>query len=259
MHDTATRQFFDGICEDACAVADIASFRRRLLVRIGRIVDWDMALVLPSGPLGDDCSRGAVGLELEPRLFEWYLKNRRRYYPSMRPLVRALRSHRVIDAFAVLGASLRDLPVYREFVGPSGTSAQLHALLDFRGEASGALSLKRREGSRCFRARDLERVRAVLAAAGAVDAALIARCASKADARIDPLLLTVRERDVFSLVRAGFQNKEIAAMLGTAADTVRKQTIAIYGKLGVGGRGELLAIYATDARSEPDSRPRESD
>jgi DNA-binding NarL/FixJ family response regulator len=52
-----------------------------------------------------------------------------------------------------------------------------------------------------------------------------------------------RELQVASLIRAGLQNKEIAATLGTSIDTVRKQTIHAYAKLGVSGRLELVTRF----------------
>jgi DNA-binding NarL/FixJ family response regulator len=61
------------------------------------------------------------------------------------------------------------------------------------------------------------------------------------DAALD--VLSPREREVARLIRSGLRNKEIAALLGTSVETVRKQTISIYEKLGVSVRVELVSHF----------------
>jgi DNA-binding NarL/FixJ family response regulator len=69
-------------------------------------------------------------------------------------------------------------------------------------------------------------------------------------ARFAPL--SPRETQVATLVARGLQNKEIAALLGTSVDTVRKQTIRIYAKTGVSGRVQLTVLLSRPARTERD-------
>lgn len=52
--------------------------------------------------------------------------------------------------------------------------------------------------------------------------------------------LTPRERDVFALVAAGRMNKEIAAKLGTAEQTVKQHRGRVMRKLGVRSLAELV-------------------
>jgi LuxR family transcriptional regulator, maltose regulon positive regulatory protein len=59
-----------------------------------------------------------------------------------------------------------------------------------------------------------------------------------------PELLSVREQEVLRLMAAGLTNREIAETLSISAETVKKHTGSIYGKLSVRGRTEA----ATRAR-----------
>jgi DNA-binding CsgD family transcriptional regulator len=54
--------------------------------------------------------------------------------------------------------------------------------------------------------------------------------------------LSVREREVASLVGRGESNKEVAAQLGKSVLTVKTQLQSIYGKLGRVGRGRLISL-----------------
>jgi FixJ family two-component response regulator len=54
--------------------------------------------------------------------------------------------------------------------------------------------------------------------------------------------LTPRERDVFSLVVAGRMNKEIAAKLGTAEQTVKQHRGRVMEKLGVRSVADLVRV-----------------
>jgi len=54
--------------------------------------------------------------------------------------------------------------------------------------------------------------------------------------------LTVREREVSSLIRQGFSNKAIASTLRVRADTVKKYRAQIYAKFGVGDLAQFLSL-----------------
>lgn len=55
--------------------------------------------------------------------------------------------------------------------------------------------------------------------------------------------LTPREREVVDLVCAGRSNREIATALGKSAATVRNQLHAVFEKLRVTRRAELIARW----------------
>ena len=84
----------------------------------------------------------------------------------------------------------------------------------------------------------------VARALGVVEMAFRARHASDSDVSGGPLLelLTRRERQVAGWVVQGFSNKEIAALLGTTVNTVRKQVAAVYSKLRARGRMHLTQL-----------------
>lgn len=58
--------------------------------------------------------------------------------------------------------------------------------------------------------------------------------------------LTPAERDVARLVASGCTNREIAARRRASVHTVGNQLAAIYGKLGVSSRYELVARLARE-------------
>lgn len=58
---------------------------------------------------------------------------------------------------------------------------------------------------------------------------------------LDPGELTAAEKHVATLAIAGFSNSQIAGKRGTSVRTVEKQLSSIYQKLGIPGRGELVA------------------
>lgn len=55
-------------------------------------------------------------------------------------------------------------------------------------------------------------------------------------------LLTPREREVLTLWLDGFNDKKVAARLGTKVQTVRNQIASIEHKLGARSREELVAL-----------------
>ncbi len=55
--------------------------------------------------------------------------------------------------------------------------------------------------------------------------------------------LTAREREIIALVATGLRNQELAQRLALAESTVRHHLTAIFDKLGVAGRVELI-VYA---------------
>ncbi|MFB9377339.1 LuxR C-terminal-related transcriptional regulator [Kineococcus gynurae] len=59
--------------------------------------------------------------------------------------------------------------------------------------------------------------------------------------------LTPRERDVLLLVAAGRTNRQVASQLGISDFTVGDHLKAVFAKMGVGSRGELVASLFQDA------------
>jgi len=74
-------------------------------------------------------------------------------------------------------------------------------------------------------------------------AALAASAQQTAQEEAKISALTACERQVITLVGAGLRDPQIARLLGISAPTVRQHLSAIFGKLGVIGRLELI-LYA---------------
>lgn len=60
--------------------------------------------------------------------------------------------------------------------------------------------------------------------------------------------LSLREREVLDLVRAGLSNREIAGRIYVAPGTVKRHLHNILGKLNARNRAEALSAYETSAR-----------
>lgn len=97
----------------------------------------------------------------------------------------------------------------------------------------------RRNGSRCFTEDERDLVRAMLASISAV-----ARRLALAGGMLDgERRLTPRERDVLRQLLRGLAEKEVAHELGLASRTLHHHVTALYRKLGVQSRAELMALF----------------
>lgn len=94
----------------------------------------------------------------------------------------------------------------------------------------------------------LQAIRSIAAGALWFDPRVLAaaRPASSAPAAAKPAdSLTTREREIVSLVAEGLRNEEVGRRLGITEKTVRNHLTAVFQKLGVSGRLELV-VYAFD-------------
>jgi DNA-binding CsgD family transcriptional regulator len=244
----ALLRFNDRVVEAAHEAADLASFRRTLLRELACALGADTAMALPAPPeLGGRAGdvREAGHFELDERIFAHYLAHRPRLEVELAPFNSVVSVAGAAVDTEVYGRGRDRLVVYDEILRPAGITSNLCFPLAFRGRVSSLVGLNRYD-RRGFDASDVARVRSFASLAGMADAAVV----SRTDARSDALsCLTAREREVARLIHDGLQNKEIAAVLGTSVDTVRKQTIAIYGKLGVAGRVQLVVAYEQALRA----------
>jgi DNA-binding CsgD family transcriptional regulator len=241
----------DGLWRDAHDAADLGSFRKSLIERLESVIGADTAVAIPTPAFmgGTEVVQEAVTVGFDPVLFDRYLRNRFRYYSSMRPLMTAVAANgglalpnEVYDK-----ADRQRLDFFVELHIPARTTSGLCVSLAFRGLSTAALSLNRHGRTAEFTRRELESMRRLLPLASVVDAAVVGRCTADSNAGRRTQALSPRERQVAALVRLGLRNKEIAAALGTSVDTVRKQTRRVYEKLGVAGRMGL----ATELRNAP--------
>ena len=86
-------------------------------------------------------------------------------------------------------------------------------------------------------------VERVLAGERYIDPALVS--GDVPDEELEPMTLTVREREVLGLLAAGSSNREIAAALFVSLPTVKTHLAHIYDKLGARNRNEALGRAMT--------------
>jgi DNA-binding NarL/FixJ family response regulator len=93
----------------------------------------------------------------------------------------------------------------------------------------------------------LQAIRSVAAGALWFDPRVLAapRAAGPAQRGPDAGDLTPREREIVTLVAEGLRNEEVGRRLGITEKTVRNHLTAVFQKLGVSGRLELV-VYAFD-------------
>ena len=66
----------------------------------------------------------------------------------------------------------------------------------------------------------------------------------------DPLGLTTREREVFALLLQGLSNTAIAARMHRSERTVEHHVAAVFAKLGVNSRAELMAAFGSSRQDK---------
>lgn len=233
-----------GIAEDANAAADVATFRHAALRRVACFIGADGGSLMPMPhPPVRDHPQVAAQLDVDPRLYARFVDNRIRYWRALHRVVAALVTDgAVVDTEVYSRRERERLEPYADTVIPAGITSILCAPVGFQGCATMLLCLNRHARAAKFGRRHAARLRAVVPLIGLVDAAVAARSAARS-AQTCLRVLSPRERQVGALIHGGLQNKEIAVLLGTSAETVRKQTRAIYHKLEVEGRVQLVARF----------------
>jgi DNA-binding CsgD family transcriptional regulator len=124
------------------------------------------------------------------------------------------------------------LPLYADL----RVGSLLNCPLSFRGRGVGHIVVINDRGD--FDASVLTVIEELATAASLAEAALQTTSDEPADEAMRAAFggLSDRERQIAQLVAAGLQNKEIAEVFGTSPNTIRKQTVSIFAKLGVRGR-----------------------
>jgi DNA-binding CsgD family transcriptional regulator len=131
---------------------------------------------------------------------------------------------------------LNALPMFQEYLGPSGIRDQLKVWLWSSANSAACVSLDRTDG--WFGDRDVAVLAVVQQHLAAIRESLMSP--SHQDAN-QPEALTVREAQVLSWAARGRQNREIAELLYISPATVRKHLEHAYAKLGARNRTEAVA------------------
>ncbi len=244
---------FEQLLRDVDGASSIAAFRARLLGRMQQLVGAESASMLdPAWADAED--RGArdrtVGAGATTGFFQPFFAHRRRYARSLARLLRAMRAGRPVIDDAVYGTRERQqLAIYREIFLPQNATSILAASARCRGVETATLVFKRHGRSARFRASDAARLEAMLPAVALADAgfryAFEARGATVSAARSAAVKgLSAREAEVAELASRGLRNVEIASVLGTSAETVKRQLRSVFAKVEVSNRTELAMLWA---------------
>ena len=237
---------------DADGAPSIAAFRTRVLGTLQQLVGADSATVLDRAWLDVD-ERGArertVYLGATAGFAQRFFDHRWRYARSLSRLRHVMRAGRPIIDDAVYGTRERQrLAIYREIFLPQNATSILAASARCRGVETATVVFKRHGRSARFRASDAARLEMMLPAIALADArfryAFEARRAATTPARSSlPQGLGEREAQVAQLASRGLRNAEIAAMLGTSAETVKRQLGSVFAKVQVSNRTELAMLW----------------
>jgi DNA-binding CsgD family transcriptional regulator len=245
---------FERLVRDADGASSIAAFRASLLDRLQELLGADSAAMID--PAWTDVDERpahdrTVGLGTSAGFVQPFFAHRHRYARSMARLLGAMRAGRPVIDDALYGTRERQrLAVYREIFLPQKATSMLAASARCRGVETAHIVLKRHGRSTRFRARDSARLEAMLPVVALADAgfryAFEARLVAAAATARSPFVrgLGARETQVAQLASRGLRNVEIAAMLGTSAETVKRQLRSVFAKVQVSNRTELAMLWA---------------
>lgn len=228
----------------------LAQSRARLIEALQERLGAESGALLdpPSLRFGE---RGRIaGVGLSAGYLDPFLANRERWGRSLGRLLGVARMGPAIDTEVYSSHERERLCAYREVFLPQRARSILVASFGYAGRSLGLVVLKRHGRAPGFRPCDGLALRRLLPAIGLVDAAFQFACATPA-ARVHPCdafdTLSRRESQVAQLACKGMRNAEIAAMLGTSCDTVKKQLRSVLQKANVSNRTELAMVW-TSAR-----------
>jgi RNA polymerase sigma factor (sigma-70 family) len=245
----------------------LEAFRLELLERLRRVVAFDGAMLNPGARDGEPHPEPTC-LDHERDCFQKFITGGATLRRETRRLSQACRAGRVVvDSEIYSAADQSRMTFYQDFIRPSGFGSLLLCPLTFRGELEGVITMVRSPNLSLFSRDDAERIQELLPLAALADIAVRQRLETERAAPEEPEqpgqpeqpeqpeqkvekeergdlravfeALSPREKQVAVLIGRGLQAKEIAGVLGTSPNTVRKQSNAIYQKLGMRGRTEV--------------------
>jgi DNA-binding NarL/FixJ family response regulator len=234
MHARKIAHFAAELAEEAGSARDRADVRQQAIAHLRPFLGFET--VYWGEPFDADPDGDALCSTVSARAqgpLDDFASNRRRFdVPDAIHAIRAIGGVAIGHEVFTLADTDR-LPLYTDVLRPAGIRSYIFCEITFRGRVQSTLTLSRHGRCRPFGARDKEIVRAVKATLGLVEAAY-GGGASTASGTMAPAELmachglTAREAQVAAHVARGLGNKEIAHVLGTSPDTVRKQTIRIF-------------------------------
>jgi DNA-binding CsgD family transcriptional regulator len=224
------------LAEAALTATTCDAFRREALATLRSLVAFDFGITWGIPESLDDAT--VVGFPSE--IWQRYFAGRERFGRDLAPLVRAAQERGVVNDRELLDARTRDrLEFYVEIIKPVGSRNFLTAMMGAPGRGVTAIQLGRagRHASlfNDSHQRALERLLPVLSLGEALH---------KSSGSAAVSLLSPREREVASYVSLGLTNREIGLACGTSPNTVHHQLQAIFRKLEVANRAELVSVMS---------------
>src|SRR5215468_6486826 len=232
MSLNAAPQLLSEIAALAVRAHDRAEFRSGTLTRLQGVIPFEVAFV----------QSGASTAGPEP--VSWGL-------PPLAARLLARRADTVWSELAGIRAAALGLGGVVEASGLVSADSELGRLLRsdrpvrhlcLAALEQGRTALVFGRAGEPFTRRELELVRLSLPVIGLGD-----RRASEVQEALGARL-TPREQEIFDYVSRGYNNREIAAVLGTSPLTVRNQLCRLFRKVGVSGRSELVGLAALATR-----------
>ena len=249
---SSTSNLFERLLGDAAGATSVADFRRALGSALMPFVGADSAGMIDPLWLESDDRRARerlVGIGSSARFEEPFATHRRRYARSMTRMLRAMRAGVPVVDLDVYDARERErLAVYREVFVPQRTSSVMMAAVGVGTGPVVTVVFKRHGRASAFGAGDKSKLQDILPTIALAD--ICFRCGLSASPAAGPTRtlrecgLGAREAQVAALASRGLRNAEIAALLGTSAETVKKQLRRVFAKVDVANRTELAMLCA---------------
>ncbi len=227
------------LIELSLSAPDRATFQLEALTLLNHRIGFDCAFFAAAGGSAPGGRHSCVLAGLDRAYLDRLEQHGTEFAPELVPVKQYADTHGgvAVDSL-VLGHRVQDTSYYQCLVRPRGGGHSLLCFLERAGQPLGMVMLGR--GTRNpFRDRDLARMRSLRSVLSLAMAAY-GGVGQGREPDEDGVAFTPRERELVAYVRLGHSNHDIALALGTSPNTVRNQLSALYRKLGVATRAELV-------------------
>lgn len=250
---------FERLAFDAQGSRTLGAFRRKLVEAVQDRFGAESAAIID--PLGGPASGTSVsriaGTGQSAGYAELFVSNERRYFRSLQRFVRVIEGGPAIDTDVYGSSERRRLTAYAELFLPQRATCILASAVRYRARDVSIIVMKRHGRTAPFRSHDAEALRALLPAIGLAEAGFRYSLSAPAGRCESWRVLSEREVQVCELACKGMRNAEIAALLGTHRDTVKKQLRSVTEKMNVSNRTELAMLWASSGNCK--GQPRSAD
>lgn len=171
-----------------------------------------------------------------------------RYARELAPAVVGAAAERAVVDTDVLGPRHRRLAFTREVLEPRGIGSSLYCDVSVPGRPPWLIIFSRARSDRAFQRAAIADMRELVPVIALANAAVT----DATPPWNEPFALNARERQLAEMVRLGYTNAQIALVVGLSPNTVRNQLSALYRRVGVGSRAELVGALTEPRDPAPD-------